>query len=135
MPSNAPKLAKKAANAAKNTPDGKAKAPQDVSAPPSDPVLVIDFAQKHVYFDRQLQQVLTKVEAGQAGANYDVVSHIPAEDGSGKLQIGRLNESYGANLTEVVSKMQAFGIPMGRIHTSIEPSNQVTTQQVSIAVR
>lgn len=105
-------------------------APVAAPAEPT-PLLVISFASKHVYYDRQLEKIIKAAERDSAGANYRVVSLVPASTAS-KTKNERLADDYNANLNGVVQKFEELGVQPYHVSVSSEASPAVTAQTINI---
>jgi hypothetical protein len=133
VPSNLPKPPKKGnpMNAPSTAPINASESPDSVQE--RTPILSIDFSQRHVYFDKEIRQAIESSESNQPGSTYEVISQVPSGSAD-KTKAERLNEDYGQNLNDVILKMQDAGVQPSRIHSSTQPADEVTSQQIQIFV-
>ncbi len=98
------------------------------------PLLVIRFNQRRVYFERALRQAVDAAERAKDTVQYEVVSYGPEVD-KRRMSGERVIDQAQENLRAVVEEMRQQGVDGGRIHTSTEPGDGMVTQEIHIFVR
>ena len=80
----------------------------EAAAAPVKPLLVINFNQKNVYFDRAVSQAVTAAEPVTPKVIYTVVSYLPAG-------VEAMSPEEETNVRKIVERMQSHGVTASRI--------------------
>jgi hypothetical protein len=96
----------------------------------NDPVMIIRFNKKNVYYRKELKKVVDTVSGVRPEAVYAVQSVIPDN-----------NKRYGSdiesteNLKGVVRELSRAGVPIEKIKTNVTYSDSVRTQEIRIFIQ
>lgn len=91
-----------------------------------EPLVVIRFNQRSVYYDRQLYTAMSKALEVKPGVMFDVVALSPANGDA---------RSAKERAGQVISSMNKIGMPLERITLKTADDNSIGWQEVRIYVR
>ncbi len=97
----------------------------------SEPVMIIRFNQKNVYFQNALRKVIGKVDDAKPASSYELQSVVP----SGSTRNPGNDKDFDENLRSVVNVMTRLGVPVSNITFSTITSDSVQNQEIKIIVR
>lgn len=99
----------------------------------SQPLVIIRFNQRTVYFQRQLYNAVSRAVAVKPSVRFDVVSLVPTY-GADRSD-SRNARAAEANLAKVVRALNEMGVPSERLTVKSENSDAVESSEVHIFVR
>ena len=92
------------------------------------PLMVVRFNQRRVYYERQLQHVVSKAKRIKPDVQIELVSYFPASAG------GQQHGARQSQLQQVVGSLRKLGIPRQRIRTVASNSSMIRHHEVHLFV-
>lgn len=100
---------------------------------PLDPLIIIRFNQRNVYFEKPLYTVVSKALETKPSVMFDLVLVIPTYGEAAKDE--RQAKIARANANKVVTTMRKMGLPASRITVTEQQSPVAESDEVHVFVR